>query len=380
MAPLEGMLVVTVEQAVAAPLCTYRLAEAGARVIKVERPGGDFARAYDRAAKGESSYFVWINQGKESVELDIKAPEDRALLDAMIARADVFVQNLAPGALDRLGLGSAALRTRHPRLITCDISGYGESPELAHMKAYDLLVQAEAGLVAISGGPGEMGRIGVSICDIGAGMTAHAGILEALVQRGVTGKGTGVAVSLFDVAAEWMTVPLIHHETGDGAPGREGLRHPSIAPYGAFVTAEGAVTILSIQNEREWARLCTNVLGQPALAADPRFQDNTARVAHREALEAEMGRIVGQMSCETFRGRLAAAEVAFGALNSVAEVAGHAALRRRSVRTSAEEEISLPAPPIRRSDAAERVLAVPRVGAATEAIRLEFGRGKRNGR
>ena len=226
MKPLDGLLVVSVEQALAAPLCTARLAEAGARIIKIERAEGDFARGYDKAAKGDSSYFVWTNQGKESVVLDYRTPDDSALLHALIAKADVLVQNLAPGAMIRAGFGSEEMRKKHPKLITCDISGYEESPEMAAMKAYDLLVQAETGMVSISGGPGEMGRIGVSVCDIGAGMTAHAGVLEALIQRGITGTGSGVAVSLFDVAAECMTVPLIHYETGAGAPTRQGLRPP----------------------------------------------------------------------------------------------------------------------------------------------------------
>ena len=228
--PLEGILVVAIEQAVAAPLCTARLADAGARVIKIERQDGDFARGYDTAAGGESSYFAWLNQGKESVVLNYQSAEGAKLLEALIAKADILVQNMSPGALDRAGFGSEMLRNRHPALITCDISGYGDQPELSSMKAYDLLVQAESGLVSISGGPNELGRIGVSICDIGAGMTAHAGILEALVKRSTTGLGSGVSTSLFAVAAEWMTVPLIHAEYGSGAPKRVGLNHPSIAP------------------------------------------------------------------------------------------------------------------------------------------------------
>ena len=210
-------------------------------MIKIERADGDFARGYDSAARGEASYFVWLNQGKQSITLDIKDDRDRALLDRMIAAADIFVQNLAPGAAARAGFGSAALRERHPKLITCDISGYGPSPEVAGKKAYDLLVQAESGLSAITGGPDEMGRIGVSICDIGAGMTAHAAILEALIARARSGLGRALQISLFDVAAHWMTVPLIHADYGHGPPSRQGLRHPSIAPYGVYRTQEGAV-------------------------------------------------------------------------------------------------------------------------------------------
>jgi len=283
--PLEGLLVVAIEQAVAGPLCTARLADAGARVIKIERPEGDFARGYDTAAKGDSSYFAWLNQGKQSVVLNYREDDGRALLNAMLAKADVFAQNMAPGALGRAGFGSQDLREKHPRLITCDISGYGDSDELYAMKAYDLLVQAESGLVGISGGPNELGRIGVSVCDIGAGVTAHAAILEALIQRSITGKGSNVATSLFEVASEWMAVPLIHAEYGNGAPKRVGLNHPSIAPYGAYKTSEGDETLISIQNEREWVILCEQVLENAELATDAKFTSNNLRVENRPALD-----------------------------------------------------------------------------------------------
>ncbi|MEZ5911021.1 MAG: CaiB/BaiF CoA-transferase family protein [Paracoccaceae bacterium] len=372
MRPLSGLLVVAVEQAVAAPLCTARLAAAGARVIKIERPEGDFARGYDRAAGGDSSYFAWINQGKESVVADFREPRDRALLETLFSRADVVVQNLAPGALERAGFSTATLRARHPRLITCDISGYGEAPELAGKKAYDLLVQAEAGLVAISGGPGEMGRIGVSICDIGAGITAHAAVLEALIARGVSGTGSGVAVSLFDVAAEWMTVPLVHAETGDGAPTRQGLSHPSIAPYGAFATQEGALTVLSVQNEREWVRLCADVLGRSDMARDARYVSNNARVAHRDALEGDMATVIGTMSAADFRQRLSQAGIAFGAISSVADLGQHPALRRHVVRASTGTHLHLPAHPVRSGAPVAGPARVPRLGEHTEAVRREF--------
>jgi len=369
MKPLEGMLVVTIEQAVAAALCTARLADAGARVIKIERGGGDFARGYDRAAKGDSSYFVWLNQGKESVVLDFKTEAGAAQLERLIAKADVFVQNLAPGAIERAGFGADDLRARYPRLVTCDISGYGDSEEMREMKAYDLLVQAESGLVNISGGPGEMGRIGVSICDIGAGMTAHAAIAEALLGRERTNKGAGVKVSLFDVAAEWMTVPLIHNEYGDGGPVRQGLRHPSIAPYGAYRTNDGAETIISIQNEREWARLCAEVLGKPDLAVDESFASNTARVANREALDEEILAVTTTLSTEEFRNRLLAASIAFGALNSLDELSRHPALRRKTVMTSEERSLDIPAPPIRWADGGvEPGRGAPALGAHSEAV------------
>lgn len=376
MKPLDGLLVVSIEQALAAPLCTARLAEAGARIIKIERAEGDFARGYDTAAKGDSSYFVWTNQGKESVVLDYRTPDDSALLHALIAKADVFVQNLAPGAMIRAGFGSEAMRKKHPKLITCDISGYGESPEMAAMKAYDLLVQAETGMVSISGGPGEMGRIGVSVCDIGAGMTAHAGVLEALIQRGITGTGSGVAVSLFDVAAEWMTVPLIHFETGAGAPTRQGLRHPSIAPYGAFTTSEDAQTVISIQNEREWNRLCAEVLGLPEMASDPRFASNTIRVANREPLELAINAATAAMDQAQLRGRLEQASIAYGALNEVADLAEHKALRRREVPVTSAQTVSIPAPPIRHSYFATKTgLPIPVLGNATDRVRHEFMEG-----
>ena len=294
--PLTGLTVVAVEQAVAAPLCTARLVDAGARVIKIERADGDFARGYDDAAHGDSSYFAWANQGKESLVLDIKDPNDAALLHAILDQADVFVQNLAPGALERAGFGSDALRERNQRLITCDISGYGESAEVADKKAYDLLVQAESGLIGISGSPNELGRIGVSMVDAGTGMTAYYGVLEAIIQRGVTGKGSGVRVSLFDVAADWMTVPLAQHDFGAGGPTRVGLKHPTIAPYGAFETSDGSLTLISIQNEREWVRLCEQVLVDTAIAIDSRFNSNTNRVANRDALESRMNSIIGALS------------------------------------------------------------------------------------
>ena len=373
MRPLEGLLVVSIEQAVAAPFCTARLVEAGARVIKVERPAGDFARGYDQAALGDSSYFVWINQGKESVVLDFKTPADAELLHALIAKADIFVQNLAPGALERAGFGSASLRGKNPRLITCDISGYGETAAVKELKAYDLLVQAESGLVDISGGPGERGRIGVSISDIGTGMTAHAAVLEALIKRSVTGKGSGVSMSLFDVTAEWMTVPLIHAEHGKGAPTRGGLHHPSIAPYGAYQTSDGIDTIVSIQNEREWIRYCEIVLQNPSIAIHKKFANNNLRVENRAALDAEIEAIVGGIDASEYRSRLAKADLAFGAVNTIADLANHIALRRRRIRTAEKDLLEIPATPIRWSDTDPiDGKGIPAIGADTEKIREEF--------
>ena len=266
--PLDGILVVAVEQAVAAPYCTSRLADAGARVIKIERPGGDFARGYDHVVHGESAYFVWLNRGKESILLDLKDAGDAALLARMIAHADVFVQNLIPGAAARAGFGSDDLRARYPRLITCDLSGYAADGPSKDMKSYDMLVQAETGLAAITGTPDAPGRVGVSVCDIAAGMYATQAILLALIERGRTGQGQQIAVSLFDGMADWMTVPLLHHDYGGKAPGRVGLKHPSIAPYSSFRTKDGGEIVISIQNEREWASFAAEILERGELARD----------------------------------------------------------------------------------------------------------------
>ncbi|HEY5412470.1 MAG TPA: CaiB/BaiF CoA-transferase family protein, partial [Caulobacteraceae bacterium] len=281
MGALDGILVVSLEQALAAPFCTVRLADAGARVIKIERAEGDFAREYDHVVHGESAYFVWVNRGKQSLVLDFKSPEDAALLARIIAKADVLVQNLAPGAAERAGFGAEAMRAANPRLITCDISGYGETGPYAQMKAYDLLIQCEAGLASVSGSPEGPGRVGVSIADIASGMYAHAAILEALYQRERTGVGKSVAVSMFDALADWMTVPLLHHDYGGRAPPRVGVSHPSIAPYGAFASQDGKQVVLGVQNEREWKALCAEVLGDARLAEDPRFVSNSLRVKNR---------------------------------------------------------------------------------------------------
>ncbi len=342
--PLEGITVIALEQAVAAPYCTSRLADAGARVVKIERPEGDFARGYDRAVFGESSYFVWINRGKESVVLDLRQDEAKARLHDLIAAADVFVQNLAPGAAGRLGFGAQALRARHPRLITCDISGYGEAGPLQHLKAYDLLVQAEAGLVAVSGAPGPWGRIGVSICDITAGMNALIGVQQALMQRERTGRGSGVQVSLFGSAAELMAVPYLQARYGANAPERVGLKHPSIAPYGSFTCSDGREIVLSIQNEREWSNFCAIVLGDAAIASDPRFCDNAVRVRHRAELEAVIQAVFGRLSHAEIADRLTEAQTAFGAVNSVHDLIAHPQLRTKPMPVNGCVA-EIPAPP-----------------------------------
>ena len=329
--PLEGILVVALEQAVAAPYCSSRLGDAGARVIKIERPEGDFARGYDKDVFGESSYFVWINRGKESIALDLRNDPDKDRLRSLISTADVFIQNLAPGAAKRLGFGSDALRAAHPRLITCDISGYGESGPLHQLKAYDLLVQAESGLVAVSGAPGPWGRIGVSICDITAGMNALIGVQQALLQRERTGKGSGIKVSLFDSAAELMSVPYLQARYGGNAPERVGLRHPSIAPYGAFTCSDGRDVVLSIQNEREWLNFCRAVLGDAALAVDPRFSSNQTRTANRIELEAAIQAVFGRLTYAQAVDRLTEAQTAYGAINSVHDLIDHPQLRTREM-------------------------------------------------
>ena len=375
MKPLEGLLIVAIEQALAAPLCTSRLADAGARVIKIERKEGDFARGYDEAAKGASSYFTWTNQGKESVILNFREDEDAAILESLISQADVFIQNLAPGAMSRAGFGSDRLRKDYPQLITVDISGYGESESVKHLKAYDFLIQAESGLTGISGGENEMGRIGVSICDIGAGMTAHAAILEALIKRSRTGQGSALAISLFDVAADWMSVPLMHQEYGQGAPKRVGLKHPSMAPYGAFPSSDHALTLISVQNEREWVRFCEIVLGDPNIAVDHRFSSNNLRVQNREALEQLITSITIALTQEVLKQRLAAADIAFGAVNSVEDLAKHPALVRRRVRNETGDEVSIPRLPIRWLEEEKNAgteQQAPKLGEHTQKIKHEF--------
>ena len=359
--PLDGITVVALEQAVAAPYCTSRLADAGARVIKVERPEGDFARGYDHDVFGESSYFVWINRGKESVVLDLRQPADKDRLHALIVSADVFVQNLAPGAAARLGFGSAMLRERHPRLVTCDISGYGDDGPLQNLKAYDLLVQAEAGLVAVSGAPGPWGRIGVSICDISAGMNALIGVQQALLQRLRTGSGSGVQVSLFGSAAELMAVPYLQARYGAKAPERVGLKHPSIAPYGSFTCSDGREIVLSIQNEREWAAFCASVLGDAAIATDPRFADNASRVRHRADLEAAVQAVFGRLTHGEAIDRLTEAQTAFGAINSVHDLIEHPQLRTKPMMVNGRR-VEIPAAPYTTEWEDDEFPPAPRLG------------------
>ncbi len=369
--PLEGVLVVALEQAVAAPYCTSRLADAGARVIKVERADGDFARGYDRQVMGQSAYFVWLNRGKESLVLDIKDPADASLLERILSRADVFVQNLAPGAASRAGFGSEDLRRRYPRLITVDISGYGESGPYASMKAYDFLVQAESGLISVTGSPSEMGRVGASVCDIAAGMYSKIAVLEALIARSRTGEGSSIRTSMFAGMAEWLAPWLLHHAYGELAEQRIGLHHPAIAPYGAYACSGGALILIAVQNEREWQRLCAEVLGRPELADDARVHDNPARLANRAFLDAEISTVFSGLSRETVRARLEAARIAYGSVNSIADVHAHPALERIPVETP-RGPVEVTAPPARRAGESEPVLRVPGLGEHTGSIRAEF--------
>ncbi len=368
---LRDTLVVAIDQAVAAPYCTSRLADAGARVIKIERQGGDFARHYDSVAGGLSAYFVWLNRGKESIVLDLKKAEDAALLHRMVAKADVFVQNLIPGAAARAGFGAEELRRRHPRLVTCDISGYGEDGPYAEMKAYDLLIQAETGLASVTGRPEGPGRVGVSVVDIAAGMYAYMGILEALLERALTGRGKSVKVSLFDAMADWMTVPLLYQEHTGKPPPRVGIAHPSVQPYGLYDCADGQI-VIAVQNDREWSRFCRHVIGDATLADDPRFAANEARVKNVEALNAVIEGVFGKSPRAAVTGSLRKADIAFGALNSVADLARHPQLRRVAQPTE-RGTLLLVASPIRMGETPEGFRPVPRLDAQGPALRKEFG-------
>jgi crotonobetainyl-CoA:carnitine CoA-transferase CaiB-like acyl-CoA transferase len=370
--PLDGVLVVSLEQAVAAPYCTARLADAGARVIKIERQEGDFARGYDAVVHGESAYFVWLNRGKESIALDLKAADHLALLQRMIAKADVFVQNLAPGAAARLGLGSAALGASFPRLITCDISGYGEDGDWADRKAYDLLIQCESGLTSVTGAPGAPGRVGVSAADICCGMNAHAAVLEALYARERTGSGASVAVSLFDGLAEWLTVPLLHHDYGGKLPGQTGLIHAGIAPYGAYCTRDGRQTVIAVQNEREWSDFCRLVLEAPDLTHDPRFVSNRARCDHRAEMDSLIEAVFDRLTADQLIARLQRAKIGYGAVNTVADLSAHPCLRRIEIG-SPTGAVSLPAPAVRVAGTPPRSdLSAPDLDAQGQAIWAEF--------
>jgi itaconate CoA-transferase len=368
--PLSGLLVVSLEQAVAAPQCTCRLADAGARVIKLERPEGDFARHYDAYVHGESANFVWLNRGKESVVVDLMKEEDKKLLSALLAKADVFVQNLKPGAIAKLGFAISELRKKYPRLICCSISGYGESGPYAGRKAYDLLIQAESGLASVTGGPEAAARVGFSVADIGAGMNAYQAILEALIARYRTGEGAEISVSLFDAMAEWMTVPLLSYEGGHPFK-RIGLAHAAIAPYGVFKSRDGADILISIQNDREWRVLAEKVLGDATLGADPRFATNPQRVKHRDETDAIVGKALAQMDFAPLTEKLGSADIAFARVSDCALLSEHPHLRRVTFETpSGPAHLPAPAPVIAGNNRSYG--AVPALGEHTEKVRAEF--------
>lgn len=376
--PLEGVTVVAVEQAVAAPFATRQLADLGARVVKIERPdGGDFARGYDTAARGLASHFVWCNRGKESVAVDLKDPRGLDVVRRLVAGADVFVQNLAQGAAGRLGLDAATLCAAHPRLVAVDISGYGAEGPYAHRRAYDMLVQCEAGLVSVTGTPEQPVKAGIPAADIAAGMYAFSGVLAALLRRATTGHGGPVEISMLDALAEWMGHPLHHGMHGGEPPVRTGLAHAVIAPYDAYATADGERVLLSVQNDREWRRLAEQVLERPELAVDPDFSTNTARTAHRGRTDAVVAGALAALSGEEALARLEAAGIACARLNTVADVAAHPQLAARD----RWREVSTPAgalrtllPPITLPGGAPTPMgAVPALGEHTDATLRALG-------
>jgi len=370
-AALDGLLVVSIEQAVAAPYASSRLAEAGARVIKIERPpAGDFAREYDSAVHGESTYFVWLNQGKESAVLDFKQPADMQLLHALLRRADVFIQNFAPGAIERAGLHLAELRKENPPLITCSISGYGENNEYSNMRGYDNLIQGEVGVFAVTGNSAGPAKVGMSICDISAGMHAYMGILEALLERQRTGRGRHISVSLFECVADWMSVPLLFQEYTGRVAERTGLNHASVAPYGPYATGDGQTLMISVQNDGEWVRFCTMVLQSPEIARHPMLSTNSDRVRHRDVLDEFIRKALAPLNQQEFIARLRTAQVAFGLIRTLEEVLHHPALSMTEVDTPTGP-VRLPRRSIPRTSLNERK-AAPALGANTEAIRREF--------
>jgi itaconate CoA-transferase len=375
--PLDGILVVALEQAVAAPFATRQLADLGARVIKIERPGrGDFARDYDSAAgDGMSSWFVWLNRAKESVVLDLKQAGGRRALDALIGRADVFVCNLAPAAIGRLGLDAGTLTQRHPRLVACQLSGYGDTGPYAGRKAYDLLVQAEAGVLAVTGSPGAPAKAGISIADIAGGMYAYSGILTALLQRARTGRGGVVAVSLFAALAEWMSHPLLLTSLTGQPPARNGARHATIVPYGDYATADGEEVLLAVQNEAEWARLCRDVLDLPAVAGDGRFAGNAQRVAHRVDVERVLAPAVARLTAGELRQRLERAQIAYASVKGVGEVVSHPQLAPRWTAIMAgDRRVEVLAPPVQHSGFGPVLGPVPAHGRHTGAVLAELAR------
>jgi len=375
--PLDGITVVALEQAVAAPFATRQLADLGARVIKIERPGvGDFARDYDQTVNGQSAYFVWLNRSKESLTLDVKHARAAEILKRLIGNADVFIQNLAPGAAGRLGLDAATLLAQHPRLIVSDVSGYGDSGPYAHKKAYDLLVQSEAGVLSVTGTPETQTKVGISIVDISAGMYAYSGILTALYQREKTGKGTRVDVTMFESLAEWMSHPLNYTHFGGKPPQRSGPDHATIVPYGRFKCGDGAYVMLGIQNEREWAKFCAGVLGMPGLATDDKYNNNTKRTSRRAEVVALIETVFARMKAEEVVSKLDAADIANARINTPQEVWDHPQLKARN----RWREVGSPAgplpvllPPVTMPEFEARLDPIPAIGEHTDCVLADIG-------
>ena len=370
MGTLDGLLVVSLEQAVAAPFVSSRLADAGARVIKIERVEGDFARNYDDVVQGHSAYFVWLNRGKESIAMDLRQPSELSLLKSMLEKSDVLIENFKTGSLQKIGLDLTEIRKENPKLITCSISGYGSHGKWAEMKAYDLLIQAETAIASLTGSADEPGRVGVSIADIAAGMYSHSAVLEALIARGINGYGRHIEVSLFDALADWMAVPLLWQDYGGKAPKRLGLAHPSICPYGAFKTADGKIILISIQNEREWKRFCTDILEDSDYSA--KFPDNQTRVKNRKEVDDFVDRVISRMLHKEAAARMKKSEIAFGTLNNVRDFSNHPVLRR-AVISMADAEIEIPSPPAIFDNKPTEILGkVPELNQHGIKIRAEF--------
>ena len=366
---LDGLLVVSLEQAVAAPYCGLLLADAGARVIKVERPDGDFARGYDSGAKGKSTIFAWLNRGKESICLDLKNSDDLSLMRDLLFKADVFVSNLAPGAVNRMGLDGETLRHLNPKLISCRVSGYGETGEAAEMKAYDFLVQAESGVCSVTGTEETPSRVGVSMTDLSSGLTAFSAILRALIQVGKTGQGVDISISMFDVMADWMNMALLSHRYMGGAPNRTGLQHSFIAPYGAFTCGDGTQILLSIQSNREWAAFCDHVLKDLKLIDDYRFVNNTDRFKNRVELDARVNSCFSQYDKAAVISLLKKARIAYSSLNSVSDLSTHPFLKTSHAQIGGEQ-IELASLPV--TTASGSLEKVPDLGEHSDLIRDEF--------
>ena len=373
--PLEGITVVSLEQAVAAPFASRQLADLGARVIKIERDAGDFARAYDTKVKGEASYFVWLNRGKESVQLDLKTEEGMRALKMLVSRADVFIQNLAPGAIDRLGLSAEQALEMNPRLIHVSISGYGRGGAYENKKAYDLLIQCETGLLSVTGTPGTPSKVGISVADIAAGMYAYTGVLASLIQRGVTGRGDILEVSMLEALGEWMSQPYFYAEYGGIQQPRTGAEHATIAPYGPFNTADGTV-FFAIQNEREWVKFCAGVLGDEAVATDERFVTGSLRLHNRVGLHARIDEVFSTLTTDAALARLDEAGIANAQLRDMKHFSAHPQLaarnRWREVATPGGDVRSL-IPPVTAASFTPRMDAVPRLGEHTASVLAEFG-------